>query len=72
MSAPTVLVALIVGVGGTFGFVKSGSVMSIVMGLLSAVVLMYGANRIPSQFGYKLTIGSYYFSLPNQIVAPTK
>lgn len=57
MSTPSFVVGLIVGIGGTFGFVKSGSVMSLVMGLLSAGILMYAGSRIPTRFGYQLSIG---------------
>ena len=57
MTAPSVLVGVIVGIGGVFGFVKSGSVMSLVMGLLSTAVLVYAGLKIPSRFGYQLSIG---------------
>lgn len=57
MSTPSFVVGLIVGIGGTYGYVKSGSTASIVMGLLSAAILMYAGSRIPSRFGYQLSIG---------------
>jgi hypothetical protein len=52
MTAPSVLVGVIVGIGGVFGFVKS-----LVMGLLSTAVLVYAGLKIPSRFGYQLSIG---------------
>lgn len=59
MSTPSFVVGLIVGIGGTYGFIKSGSVMSMIMGLISAVILMYAGARIPSRFGYQLSIGNF-------------
>ena len=57
MSSPSIIVGFIVGIGGTYGFIKSGSIVSMVMGIISAAVLIYAGLRIPSRAGYQLSIG---------------
>jgi uncharacterized membrane protein (UPF0136 family) len=53
----TYVVALLVGVGGAIGFVKAGSVMSLLSGGVFSILLAYAASQIPSRSGYQLSIG---------------
>lgn len=57
MSAtPTFVVSLIVGIGGLIGYIKAGSVASVGTGLISALLLAFAGSKIPSKFGYQLSI----------------
>uniref|UniRef100_A0A0D6R514 Transmembrane protein 14C n=1 Tax=Araucaria cunninghamii TaxID=56994 RepID=A0A0D6R514_ARACU len=49
--------AALVGVGGLMGYVKSGSAKSIISGGLSALVLYYVHNQLPTSPVYASSIG---------------